>query len=832
MRKRLLTWVIILAVCVCACIKILPLHAQDGPTFEIQVPYAGQTLEGPKMPISATFRNSDTVPIVRFDVALDGTRFFGGAFRKPTPAGSFEITEQCDITKAKPTVGSHTLTIRLTDAQGRVAERSLIIYYQPPTTRPTEHNAPKVRIVSPASGTTIAGKTDIRVEAWDDTALKFVKIFIDGLPSGMTNKESFQFTWDPIEDKLASGSHTITATAEDIYDNKTESEPVLVLVNNAWVGQTAMKPSPKATVETATSPIGILQVATTAPTMRQTGATLPLATLASPSWTAGLGTTVPNLFANLPRAFAAPTAPAGTLDMTPARSLPEIGMSATTPMWGAKPDVFALQQTGSASVMAPRQLASVPVARQTLTTGPGFVVNVPDAASTNWLVPGHVDTARSSVYTAPTSTQVSPSLSKSQPTSAILALTHVASPAVAATTAPATLNPSSQSAAARSSSPWAVDLIGPNGERVPVLLTPMSTRQAPDAPLLLLATPVIEKSQPAGLLSAPRWPQTNAPLGGTALSALQPSNLFRERLNTPTISMDGLGSSMMSTMLGRQTVGEMPLVTFTAPALGKIAPSGSIAAMPNPSQLARIPVPPVVTVRGTNGAAMDVAVTPLPASRVMKSTPAVGAPLPTLVSQPATSMKPDQTATPATSPAPAPAGHNPLLGLQRTYTVQPGDTLSKISRECAVSVGAILRLNPSLTAEHFVAGTSILLPRRAASLTMDNAAVPAAGPVPYVTGDGYTMVAMRSLVQVKGGVLVWLPKTREVNAWVNNNYMGVTIGKRVARINAETYVMPAPARLCKSRTMVPLVYLMKGMNLELNFDPATNTYALTSQPAK
>jgi hypothetical protein len=94
------------------------------------------------------------------------------------------------------------------------------------------------------------------------------------------------------------------------------------------------------------------------------------------------------------------------------------------------------------------------------------------------------------------------------------------------------------------------------------------------------------------------------------------------------------------------------------------------------------------------------------------------------------------------------------------------------------------------------------------------------------------MVPFRSLVQAKGGVIVWLPASQQVNAWVNNNVLGVTIGKREARINSEVYLLPAAAVLRDARTMVPLRFVVKGMNLSMNCDTAKSDITLTSKVAK
>jgi hypothetical protein len=90
------------------------------------------------------------------------------------------------------------------------------------------------------------------------------------------------------------------------------------------------------------------------------------------------------------------------------------------------------------------------------------------------------------------------------------------------------------------------------------------------------------------------------------------------------------------------------------------------------------------------------------------------------------------------------------------------------------------------------------------------------------------MVSFRSLIEAKDGFVIWLPKSREANAWIGQTFLGVTIGQRQAKINADRVTMEAAATLQNARTMVPLTFVVEGLGLTMTRDEATNHYRLTS----
>jgi LysM repeat protein len=177
---------------------------------------------------------------------------------------------------------------------------------------------------------------------------------------------------------------------------------------------------------------------------------------------------------------------------------------------------------------------------------------------------------------------------------------------------------------------------------------------------------------------------------------------------------------------------------------------------------------------------------------------------------------------------PLPTAPAAIMEVSEPYTTQPDDTLEKIARAFSTTPDDLVKLNPHLSPERpLPVNVTVVVPGSEARIYLD--AAPLMGAVePYIT-QGYTMVPIRKIVEAKDGIVIWLPKTREVNAWANNTFMGVKIGDRHARINAESYLLPIAPTLNQQRTMVPLRYLMSAMDLHVEYNAASGTYYLVSR---
>ncbi len=84
---------------------------------------------------------------------------------------------------------------------------------------------PRIEVVSPASGATVAGRTRLVASAYDDGGVAGVQFLVDGVPVGPELvTRPFEHTWSSKD--APQGVHTLTAVARDGAGNLTTSRPV------------------------------------------------------------------------------------------------------------------------------------------------------------------------------------------------------------------------------------------------------------------------------------------------------------------------------------------------------------------------------------------------------------------------------------------------------------------------------------------------------------------------------------------------------------------------------------------------------------------------------
>jgi len=91
---------------------------------------------------------------------------------------------------------------------------------------------PSVTILNPQTGTTVNEITAINCVATDNDKIDYVELWVDGEATTITDEtEPYSLTWDitPYENE---SSHTITVRAYDVSQNKTDSNPISLTVDN------------------------------------------------------------------------------------------------------------------------------------------------------------------------------------------------------------------------------------------------------------------------------------------------------------------------------------------------------------------------------------------------------------------------------------------------------------------------------------------------------------------------------------------------------------------------------------------------------------------------
>lgn len=75
-----------------------------------------------------------------------------------------------------------------------------------------------------------------------------------------------------------------------------------------------------------------------------------------------------------------------------------------------------------------------------------------------------------------------------------------------------------------------------------------------------------------------------------------------------------------------------------------------------------------------------------------------------------------------------------------------------------------------------------------------------------------SMASLREYIEGKGGVLIWKPSTRTVEAKVGDRSLVVKVGSRNAQVDQKTIVMERPSAIEDGRTMVPASFLEKAFS--------------------
>lgn len=109
-----------------------------------------------------------------------------------------------------------------------------------------DHTKPTVIIASPLTNSTVSGTVSIQVRASDNVGVSLVSLSIDGILLASSSISPYNFSW--ITSGVASGTHTITATAKDAAGNSS-SASIQVGINIAPSGDVT------APVVSITSPV-------------------------------------------------------------------------------------------------------------------------------------------------------------------------------------------------------------------------------------------------------------------------------------------------------------------------------------------------------------------------------------------------------------------------------------------------------------------------------------------------------------------------------------------------------------------------------------------------
>ncbi len=102
---------------------------------------------------------------------------------------------------------------------------------------------------------------------------------------------------------------------------------------------------------------------------------------------------------------------------------------------------------------------------------------------------------------------------------------------------------------------------------------------------------------------------------------------------------------------------------------------------------------------------------------------------------------------------------------------------------------------------------------------------------PPVIENGRALVPFRAISEALGARVNWEEKSKTVTMVKENVTVKLVIGNTIALKNTEELALEAPAKIIKSRTMVPLRFVGEALGANVQWDPASRLISI-SKPAE
>ena len=202
------------------------------PTVSITAPASGTTVS---RTITISANASDNVAVASVQFRVDGNNV--GAADTSAPYAF-------SLNTATLSNGSHSLTALAKDTSGNTTTSAAVTIK---VNNPADTTPPTVSITAPGNGSKDSGTITVSANASDNVAVANVQFRVDGANVGAA-VTSAPYTYSLNTKTLTNGSHTLTAVATDLSNNKATSTAVSITVNNAVVivGPTVSFTSPLA----------------------------------------------------------------------------------------------------------------------------------------------------------------------------------------------------------------------------------------------------------------------------------------------------------------------------------------------------------------------------------------------------------------------------------------------------------------------------------------------------------------------------------------------------------------------------------------------------------
>ena len=94
---------------------------------------------------------------------------------------------------------------------------------------------------------------------------------------------------------------------------------------------------------------------------------------------------------------------------------------------------------------------------------------------------------------------------------------------------------------------------------------------------------------------------------------------------------------------------------------------------------------------------------------------------------------------------------------------------------------------------------------------------------------GMPIAPFRHIFEYTGGQVMWVPETRVVRAVNADREVVIAIGKDKARVNGQNVSLDRAAFIERGRTIVPLSFVGKALDVDVKYDAKTGRVSITSK---
>ena len=149
------------------------------------------------------------------------------------------------------------------------------------------------------------------------------------------------------------------------------------------------------------------------------------------------------------------------------------------------------------------------------------------------------------------------------------------------------------------------------------------------------------------------------------------------------------------------------------------------------------------------------------------------------------------------------------------------------NRASRISVATPMRIVGSHRVQIMMGGSNLMRARGLSSVFYNNIHLKLDRPI--MTRHGVAYMPLRQVFEFQGSDLTWDAKTQTVHAVSETSEMTLQIGKRQAAVNKAAVKMDGAPFVVNGRTMVPISFVQRALNVDVAVDPVTGNVQFNSR---